>query len=479
MESPHLNQGRFGVSENNMVIAEARELLKKAIVTYDSQPVGTVAALNAGDEALNYDQVFTRDFFVSAAAFVLDGEYEIIKNFLSVTADMQSLNKSMDCFHAGHGLMPASFKVEAKDGQDALESDFGEKAIGRVTPVDSSLWWLYLLRIYVKASGDVEYARDEKITDAVKKILAHYATGHFELIPTLLVPDGAFMIDRRMGMYGHPLDIQVLLYIALRSAKEVFEYNHEQNTEPIEEVNHRIEHLVYHIHKFYWLDRKKLNDIYRYKTEEFGLEVSNQYNIYSGSIPGWVDAFIPDDGGYFVGNLGPGRMDFRFLSIGNLLGIISGLADKKKAPALSSLIFHNRGAIIGKMPAKVCYPALESKQWEIITGYDPKNSAWSYHNGGSWPFVIWLLAASAAVEGTPFVTRQDLETYAKRLSNDNWPEYYDGKEGRIIGKEARELQLWTIAACIAAHRILNEPENVSLFAFEPEDYELRCPVNRV
>ena len=33
----------------------------------------------------------------------------------------------------------------------------------------------------------------------------------FEDFPTLLVPDGSFMIDRRMGVYGHPLEIQVLL----------------------------------------------------------------------------------------------------------------------------------------------------------------------------------------------------------------------------------------------------------------------------
>lgn len=136
--------------------------------------------------------------------------------------------------------MPAGFKK----GQDTLESDFGEKAIGRVTPVDSSLWWLYLLRIYIKASGDREFGENEKITNAVKEILAHYATGYFELIPTLLVPDGAFMIDRRMGVYGHSLDIQVLLFIALKSAKEILEYNRKRNNESVEEVNHRIEHLV-------------------------------------------------------------------------------------------------------------------------------------------------------------------------------------------------------------------------------------------
>lgn len=32
----------------------------------------------------------------------------------------------------------------------------------------------------------------------------------FDMFPTLLVTDGSCMIDRRMGIHGHPLEIQVL-----------------------------------------------------------------------------------------------------------------------------------------------------------------------------------------------------------------------------------------------------------------------------
>ena len=91
--------------------------------------------------------------------------------FLIVTEEMQSVNKSMDCFHAGQRLMSTSFKIESKYGKDTLEPDFCEKAIGRVTTVDSSLLWLYLLRIYVKATGDREFTGDEITTNAVKDIL--------------------------------------------------------------------------------------------------------------------------------------------------------------------------------------------------------------------------------------------------------------------------------------------------------------------
>jgi hypothetical protein len=34
---------------------------------------------------------------------------------------------------------------------------------------------------------------------------------------------------------------------------------------------------------------------------------------------------------------------------------------------------------------KIVYPALEGHEWRTVTGFDPKNTRWSYHNGGSWP----------------------------------------------------------------------------------------------
>jgi len=33
-----------------------------------------------------------------------------------------------------------------------------------------------------------------------------------------------------------------------------------------------------------------------------------------------------------------------------------------------------------------------------------------------------------------------------RLIEDRFPEYYDGKQGRLIGKEARIYQTWTLAS---------------------------------
>jgi hypothetical protein len=123
----------------NNLIAEAWILIEKSIISYHDRPIGTVAALEPGSQALNYDQCFVRDFVLSALAFLINGKSEIVRNFLIETLALQSHEPQMDCFQPGPGLMPASFKVVSKDGEEYLTADFGEHAIARVPPVDSCL----------------------------------------------------------------------------------------------------------------------------------------------------------------------------------------------------------------------------------------------------------------------------------------------------------------------------------------------------
>jgi len=34
-------------------------------------------------------------------------------------------------------------------------------------------------------------------------------------------------------------------------------------------------------------------------------------------------------------------------------------------------------------------------EWRIVTGSDPKNFPWSYHNGGNWPVLLCYCRRSA------------------------------------------------------------------------------------
>ncbi|CAN1801386.1 Alkaline/neutral invertase E, chloroplastic [Linum perenne] len=348
--------GRLKVS-SNPIEDEAWDLLRASVVYYCGNPIGTIAANDPNSSTvLNYDQVFIRDFIPSGIAFLLKGEYDIVRNFILYTLQLQSWEKTMDCYSPGQGLMPASFKVRTVplDGdedacEEVLDPDFGEAAIGRVAPVDSGLWWIILLRAYGKCSGDLSVQERVDVQTGIKMILKLCLADGFDMFPTLLVTDGSCMIDRRM------------------------------------------------IREYYWIDMKKLNEIYRYKTEEYSYDAVNKFNIYPDQIQG--------------------------------------------------------------------------QEWRIITGSDPKNTPWSYHNGGSWPTLLWQLTVACIKMNRPEIAQRAVELVEKRISRDNWPEYYDTKRGRFIGKQSRLFQTWSIAGYLVSKLLLDNPEAAKILMNE-EDSEL-------
>jgi glycogen debranching enzyme len=445
---------------------ECWDILEKSIIYYQGEAIGSVAAQDPKLNALNYDQCFIRDFVPSALLFLMHGKTGIVRNFLDTTLKLQSNHKEMDFFQPGPGLMPASFKVVSNGNEEFLDADFGERAIARVPPVDSCLWWLLLLRAYCKVTGDLSFAHQQQYQDGIKLILDLCLAHRFDMFPTLLVPDGAFMIDRRMGVSGHPLEIQVLFYAALRAANELLLPSHEDNERYLYRIKQRLGALNYHVRQYYWIDLQRINEIYRYQSNEFGKEVANKFNIFAESIPNWLTEWLPESGGYLVGNLGPGMMDFRFFALGNLMSILVSLASKKESHRIMDLFEQRWYDLIGFMPVKICFPALSGSEWRLITGCDPKNSPWSYHNGGNWPVLLWLFAAVAQKTGRVELAQRAIDIAEKRLMNDRFPEYYDGKNGRLIGKEARSYQTWTIAGLLAAKELLANPEYLKLISFD-------------
>lgn len=71
------------------------------------------------------------------------------------------------------------------------------------------LWWIILLRAYGKLTGDYSLQERVDVQTGLKMILKLCLTDGFDMFPSLLVTDGSCMIDRRMGIHGHPLEIQV------------------------------------------------------------------------------------------------------------------------------------------------------------------------------------------------------------------------------------------------------------------------------
>lgn len=79
------------------------------------------------------------------------------------------------------------------------------------------------------------------------------------------------------------------------------------------------------------------------------------------------------------------------------------------------------------------------------------------------------------------LARRAVEVAEKRLSDDKWPEYYDTRTGRFIGKQSRLYQTWTIAGYLSSKMLLDCPEMASILICD-EDFELlegcACSLNK-
>ena len=445
-----------------MSVDSARQLLEQSIIRYRGEPVGTAAACMESPEAANYSECFVRDFVPSALVFLMEGNGAIVRNFLYTVLALRSQQPVLAGHKRAPGLMPASFRVEQGDGGEVLVADFGDRAIGRVAPVDSAMWWMFLLRAYVRTTGDSAFAERSDIQEAILQTLDLYLKESFESSPTMLVPDAAFMIDRRMGVYGHPLEIQALLYGTLLTAQELLLET--QRTAPVlEMIGIRLQSLRSYVRLYYWMDSDRLNEIHRYKAEEFGLDVANMLNVYPESIPDWMDGWLRRKSGYLVGNVGPGRVDFRFFALGNLLAVLFGLATEEESQRIFKLYETRWDDLAGEMPVKICYPAVSGHEWQFVTGSDPKNAPWSYHNGGNWPVLLWPFVGAALRVGRVDLAEHALDLAEERLARDQWPEYYDGRLGGLVGRRANFFQTWSATAYLIARALMDEPRQLELF----------------
>lgn len=114
-------------------------------------------------------------------------------------------------------------------------------------------------------------------------------------------------------------------------------------------------------------------------------------------------------------------------------------------------------------------------------------------NGVSWPplflfvgtffpihihaVLLWMLTAACIKTGRPQIARKAIELAESRLLKDSWPEYYDGKLGRYIGKQARKYQTWSIAGYLVAKMMLEDPSHLGMISLE-EDKQMKPVIRR-
>jgi GH15 family glucan-1,4-alpha-glucosidase len=148
--------------------------------------------------------------------------------------------------------------------------------------------------------------------------------------------------------------------------------------------------------------------------------------------------------------IGEDRLD----TLGNLLTIVYGLADKERAKGILDYI--REYGVNSPYPVKACYPAIYpgDPDWQpyyLNREYCKPHSA---HNGGIWPFIGGFYVAALATAGLKDEAERQLENLAKanRLSRTGgewgFNELIHGESGQPIGAEQ---QAWSAAMYVVAY----------------------------
>jgi len=132
------------------------------------------------------------------------------------------------------------------------------RAIARVAPLILASGG-FSLRAYVKATGDLALAHASPNSSRNSINSRPLPDCSIQMFPTLLVPDGSFMIDR-MGVYGLPSGNSSFVLCSFASSERVTVERRERHTSSSERS---LEYIAYHVRNYYWLDLDGLNKIYR------------------------------------------------------------------------------------------------------------------------------------------------------------------------------------------------------------------------
>jgi glycogen debranching enzyme len=157
--------------------------------------------------------------------------------------------------------------------------------------------------------------------------------------------------------------------------------------------------------------------------------------------------------GLYVSYLNLGQFGDEGDVIGNLLAVLTGVADGARArKALAAL---RRERVDAPYPVRaVCRPiGRASPQWRPYLARHRQNLPWQYHNGGIWPFAGGLWVAALARAGDEAGAARALEALARANALGGWAfnEWLHGRSGAPRGMRG---QSWNAACFLLAHRAL-------------------------
>ena len=119
-----------------------------------------------------------------------------------------------------------------------------------------------------------------------------------------------------------------------------------------------------------------------------------------------------------------------FDTLGNLLAILAGVADRDQTDAILELIASRK---VAQYPARAIYPPVTRGDSDWREYYGSLNVPNHYHNGGIWPFIGGFYVAALVKAGLTREAVDALERLAAMNSGGDFCEWHDGETGAPAG----------------------------------------------
>jgi hypothetical protein len=276
---------------------------------------------------------------------------------------------------------------------------------------DGGLWWII---------GSSLLAPDPA---TVRTVLRWYECQDTDQSGLIQMQESADWQDlfctRAKGLY-----LNCLYVLALRAAARVF-----AGTDPLESRRclERARLAADQVNTWFWY--RGDGDMLRHISHTFSTEGVQQHD--SLGRKRWVPEkrYLVEER-YYLPYLGFRAVGEWFDSLGNLLAILSGIADEGRSQVILDFIERHD---LHRWPLRSLTPAVLPGDTDWRDYYGSLNLPHQYHNGGVWPFIGGLYVAALLQAGRNDTARSTLESLATLNRQGGFNEWHHGETGAPMG----------------------------------------------
>jgi hypothetical protein len=348
------------------------------------------SGLKASGRPLGHHQIWARDSMIASigARFTADGQIqEAMRASLSLLKDRRgpggAIPNNVDC-----ATLHPNFRAYA----------------------DGGLWWIV---------GSILLAPDREV---VREVLGWYAYQDVDQSGLLSMQEGADWQDlfctRGKGLY-----LNCLYVLALRCAAALF------GGDEGDRLRGRAQVATDKINAYFWYVGD--NAMWRHMSHTFSTEGTPLVDSMGRQREMPQKRYLTDEQ-YYLPYLGFRAVGEWFDSFGNLLAILSGVADPRQSDIILDFIARYS---LDKWLLRSLTPAVQPGDADWRPYYGSLNAPHHYHNGGVWPFLGGFYIAALVKAGRAETAAAALESLAALNQRGQFNEWHHGQTGAPMGAQ--------------------------------------------